>query len=84
MIPTLIGITFVVFMLVALSPGGVGASLQVAGGQMEASSRAIQEAYLEDRYGLGDPAPVQYVRWLGRVSPIKFGERAHPRAPLAR
>lgn len=76
MIPTLIGITFVVFMLVALSPGGVGASLRVAGGQMEASSRAIQEAYLEDRYGLGDPAPVQYLRWLGRVSPIKFGERA--------
>lgn len=75
MIPTLIGITFLVFMLIALSPGGIGASLRVAGGQMEASSRAMQEAYLEERYGLADPPVVQYVRWLGRISPIKFGQR---------
>ncbi len=75
MIPTLIGITFLVFMIIALAPGGIGASLKVAGGQMEATSAAIREAYLEDRYGLDDPAPVQYVRWLGRVSPIKFGTR---------
>lgn len=75
MIPTLIGITFMVFMIIALSPGGVGAALRAAGGQMEANSRALREAYLEDRYGLDDPAVVQYVRWLGRVSPIKFGGR---------
>ncbi|MFN0132220.1 MAG: ABC transporter permease [Phycisphaerales bacterium] len=73
MIPTLIGITFLVFMLVALSPGGIGAGLRFAGGQMEASKRAQQEAYLEDRYGLDDPAVVQYVRWLGRISPVKVG-----------
>lgn len=75
MIPTIIGITFMVFMLIALSPGGVGAGLRVAGGQMEATSRALAEAYLEDRYGLNDPVLVQYGRWLSRVSPIKFGER---------
>ncbi len=75
MIPTIIGITFLIFMLIALSPGGIGAGLRVAGGQMEASSRALQEAYLEDRYGLNDPVVVQYGRWLGRVSPVKFGQR---------
>lgn len=75
MIPTLIGITFVVFMIIALAPGGIGASLRVAGGEMEANTRAIREAYLEDRYGLDAPAPVQYVRWLGRISPVKFGTR---------
>lgn len=75
MIPTLIGITFVVFMIIALAPGGIGASLRVSGGQMDATSRAVREAYLEDRYGLDDPAPVQYIRWLGRISPIKFGTR---------
>ncbi len=76
MIPTLIGITFLVFMLIALSPGGIGAGLRVqGGGQMEATSVAIQQAYLNDRYGLDDPPVVQYVRWLGRVSPVKFGER---------
>jgi ABC-type dipeptide/oligopeptide/nickel transport system permease component len=75
MFPTLIGITFLVFMLVALSPGGIGASLTMAGGQMEATSRALQEAYLEDRYGLNDSPPRQYIRWLGRISPVKFGQR---------
>lgn len=75
MIPTLIGITFLVFMLIALSPGGIGASLSSAGGQMDTSSRAQQQAYLEDRYGLDSPVITQYFRWLGRVSPIKFGQR---------
>lgn len=75
MFPTLIGITFLVFMLVAMSPGGIGASLSMAGGQMEATSRAMQEAYLEDRYGLNYSPPRQYIRWLGRISPVKFGQR---------
>lgn len=75
MIPTLIGITFLVFMIIALAPGGIGASLRQSSGQMEANSAAIREAYLEDRYGLDDSPPVQYLRWLGRVSPIKFGTR---------
>tara|TARA_R110000782_G_scaffold20675_19_gene55938 strand:- start:40440 stop:41978 length:1539 start_codon:yes stop_codon:yes gene_type:complete len=81
MIPTVIGMTFMVFALIALSPGGVGAALNVSGGgQMDSGSRAQQMAYLEDRYGLGDPVVVQYARWLGRVSPIKFGTRDQ-RAP---
>jgi ABC-type dipeptide/oligopeptide/nickel transport system permease component len=75
MIPTLLGITFLVFMLVALSPGGIGAALRLQSGQMDATSAALQQAYLEDRYGLDDPAALQYVRWLGRISPIKFGQR---------
>lgn len=75
MIPTLLGITFLVFMLIALSPGGIGAAIRQAGGQAEATSRALQEAYLEDRYGLDDPAVMQYLRWLSRISPIKFGAR---------
>jgi peptide/nickel transport system permease protein len=81
MIPTVIGMTFMVFALIALSPGGVGAALSVSGGgQMDAGSRAQQQAYLEDRYGLDDSVFVQYVRWLGRVSPVKFGTRDQ-RAP---
>jgi peptide/nickel transport system permease protein len=77
MIPTLIGITFLVFMMVALAPGGIGASLKVsAGGAMQSQQgTALLQAYLEDRYGLDDPVVVQYVRWLGRISPVKFGAR---------
>lgn len=76
MIPTLIGMTLLIFLLVAMSPGGVGAALQVSGGgQMDSGSVAQQRAYLEDRYGLDDPVLLQYVRWVGRVSPVKFGSR---------
>ena len=77
MIPTLFGITFLVFMLLALSPGGIGASLRSAGGNVDADAKAsLQMLYLEDRYGLDDPAVVQYFRWLSRISPLKFGERS--------
>ncbi len=77
MIPTLFGITFLVFMLLALSPGGIGASLRAAGGEVDADSKAsLQMLYIEDRYGLDDHPVVQYFRWLGRISPVKFGQRA--------
>ncbi len=77
MIPTLFGITFMVFMLLAMAPGGIGASLRAAGGNVDADSKAsLQLLYIEDRYGLDDHAVVQYFRWLGRISPIKFGDRA--------
>jgi peptide/nickel transport system permease protein len=88
MIPTLLGITFLVFMIVALAPGGIGAALAVGtGGTLQASSGvAIQQAYLEDRYGLSDPVVVQYGRWLGRISPVKFGTRDQvlPKGALVR
>jgi ABC-type dipeptide/oligopeptide/nickel transport system permease component len=75
MLPTVVGITFLVFLLLALSPGGIGAAAAAAGGQQDASKAAILEAYLQDRYGLNDPVLVQYVRWLHRISPVKFGTR---------
>ncbi len=76
MIPTLFGITLLVFMLLALSPGGIGASLTVSAGAMQSQSGiAIAKAKMEDRYGLNEPAIVQYWRWLGRISPIKIGKR---------
>jgi peptide/nickel transport system permease protein len=76
MIPTLLGITLLVFGLVAMAPGGIGAGLQVSGGQMSDTSRVMQmQAYLEDRYGLNDPVLVQYGRWLAQISPVKFGPR---------
>jgi len=77
MIPTLIGITFIVFMMIAISPGGIGAGLKVSGGgQMQSTSSAsLQQAKIEDRYGLNEPPIVQYGRWLVRVSPVKFGPR---------
>jgi ABC-type dipeptide/oligopeptide/nickel transport system permease component len=69
MVPTLIGITFIVFTLVALAPGGVKARLDA--GTADADTRAAEEAYLSDRYGLDDHPLLQYAHWLARLSPIR-------------
>ncbi len=73
MVPTLVGVTAVVFFIMALSPGGVGGSeSSVAGGEMAAESQQAQKEYLDRRDGLEAPLVVQYGRWLNRVSPIGF------------
>ncbi|MEM9419450.1 MAG: ABC transporter permease [Planctomycetota bacterium] len=72
MIPTLIGVTAVVFFTMALSPGGVGGSEAAAGGELEGKSQQAQLEYINERYGLNEPLLVQYGRWLNRVSPVGF------------
>src|SRR5580765_5004768 len=68
-IPTLIGMTMLVFFDMALSPGGAGADMGKAEGMRPEERRALQK-YLNERYGLDKPLFVQYLRWLNRVSPI--------------
>jgi len=71
-IPTLIGATLVIFMLMALSPISIVDVLLPPGGNLQPGQRAARETYLQERYGLGDPAAVQYLRWLNNISPVGF------------
>ena len=71
MIPTLVGITLVVFLVMAMSPGGVGASLLNEGAMRPEEAQALRR-YSEKRYGLDKPWHIQYARWLNQVSPIGF------------
>ena len=71
-IPTLIGATAVIFMLMALAPIDIIDVLLPPGGEMLPGARAQREAYLQERYGLKDPAPIQYLRWLNNISPVGF------------
>ena len=70
MIPTLIGITMLVFFVMALSPGNVSTMLRSAEGDMRPEERRRIEEYIRKRYGLGDPLIVQYGRWLNHISPV--------------
>lgn len=70
MIPTLIGITMLVFFVMALSPGKVTTVLLSAEGNMRPEERQRIEKYIQERYGLKDPLIVQYGRWLNHVSPV--------------
>jgi len=74
MIPTLVGVTAVVFFVMALAPGGFGGTvLTQDGAQTEGDeARRIRE-YFNKRYGLDKPAYVQFGRWINQVSPLGFG-----------
>jgi microcin C transport system permease protein len=72
MVPTLLGITLLVFLVMGLAPGGVAAALLSAEGAMRPQEREAMRAYLNQRYGLDKPLLVQYGRWLNQVSPVGF------------
>lgn len=72
MFPTLIGITIVVFAVMAAAPGGISAQSLVEGQNLEPEVKKAMEDYYNRLYGLDQPAPVQYLRWLNNVSPVGF------------
>ncbi|OYN85215.1 ABC transporter permease [Parenemella sanctibonifatiensis] len=63
-IPTLLAISMVAFFIIQLPPGDF-LTAQVAA--LEAQGQSVDPAYLEalrQRYGLGEPLPVQYAKWM--------------------
>jgi len=69
---TLIGISLITFLMIAMAPGDP-ASLQTSEiMDPEMSNRVYEE--LREYYGLNDPIPVRYVKWLGRIATLDFGE----------
>lgn len=72
MIPTLLGITLLVFSVMAAAPGGISAQSLAGGLDMKPDERKALEDYYNKRYGLDDPAPIQYLRWLNNISPVGF------------
>ena len=72
MIPTLLGITIVVFSVMAAAPGGLSAQALVEGQNLDPEAKQAMEDYYNRIYGLDQPAPIQYLRWLNNISPIGF------------
>jgi peptide/nickel transport system permease protein len=69
-VPTLLGITIVTFLTMALSPGGLQGVIVNQEGSLDPKQRAAIRQFLERKYGLDKPLPVQYLIWLNKVSPI--------------
>jgi peptide/nickel transport system permease protein len=70
MIPTLIGVTFIVFILVRSVPGDV---VDLISGDYGSMDPAAKEALKKD-LGLDQNIPEQYVKWLGKIVRFDFGE----------
>lgn len=70
-VPTLIGITLVTFVIISLAPGDP-AKFQAQGVMNPKMSIRVYEE-LRKYYGLDQPIHVRYVRWLGRLARLDFG-----------
>ena len=75
---TVLGVTILTFALIKLAPGDP-VSLMVAG---SADVSPADLVALRQAYGLDDPLPRQYLRWLGRVVQGDFGQSLLYRRPV--
>ena len=82
MIPTLLGITVMVFAISRIAPGDPVSLSMGPGGQMDAERAAdVREARMR-LYGLDKPVHIQYGRWLWRVVRFDFGDSIKHHRPV--
>jgi peptide/nickel transport system permease protein len=70
MVPTLLGVTLLVFVMVRLYPGDV---LAIIAGDYGAIDQETKDSILRE-FQLDKNVPTQYVLWLARVSQFDFGK----------
>ena len=78
LIPLLVGITLMCFAVIHLTPGDPA----VAGGELNPKISLQARERLMEFYGLRDPLPVQYGRWLGRLARLDFGRSITDNRPV--
>jgi peptide/nickel transport system permease protein len=72
MIPTLIGVTIVVFGVMSLTPGEAGGEDLTAVEGLDPEQVAAIREYRRTRFGLDQPPHIRYLRWINQVSPVGF------------
>ena len=95
-IPTLIGITFLTFLITRVVPGGpveqammerqfAGAESGISSDRGGAREGLTEEdlAYLNKLYGFDKPLLIAYVDWLGRILVFDLGESYRYNEPVA-
>jgi peptide/nickel transport system permease protein len=70
-IPVLILITILVFVLIEIAPGDM-VDYFMSDEALTYMSEADVQA-LRERLGYGDPAPIRYLKWVGRIAQGDFG-----------
>jgi peptide/nickel transport system permease protein len=69
-VPLLVGISLISFLVIYAAPGGPVEMATDLNPKVTAEARERLMAY----YGLDQPVHVQYVRWLGRMATLDFGQ----------
>jgi peptide/nickel transport system permease protein len=78
LIPTLFGVSLIIFVIMRLLPGDV-AQVALGGGQGVSEEQIAQ--YRRD-LGLDRPIPVQYVEWIGGLARLDAGTSLLTKAPI--
>jgi peptide/nickel transport system permease protein len=79
LIPTLIGMSLLIFVMLRLLPGDIVDLM--TGGDIAASAEAKQA--LREAFGLADPLPIQYVKWVGGLARGDLGLSLRSREPIS-
>ncbi|MGK2935121.1 MAG: ABC transporter permease [Gemmatimonadaceae bacterium] len=80
-IPLLLGIATITFIIVRLAPGDPMDMYLEQRVQRDVDPAVIE--LLRKKYGLDQPLPVQYAKWIGNVARGDFGESFRYRRPVA-
>jgi peptide/nickel transport system permease protein len=78
LIPTLIGMSMLIFVMMRLLPGDIVDAM--VGMDSTVTDEAKQE--LREAFGLADPWPVQYTRWMGEILRGDLGTSFRSREPI--
>ena len=76
-VPVLLGVSIIVFVIMRLLPGD---PIIIMFGEQATSAEVIER--LRAEYGLNDPIPVQYIRFLGAALTGDFGRSIRTSAPV--
>jgi peptide/nickel transport system permease protein len=78
LVPTLIGMSLLIFMMVRLMPGDVVDALM----GMDAEATPEERAKMRADLGLDKPVPIQYVDWINDILHGNLGESYRTREPI--
>jgi len=78
-IPVFFGITMLVFLFVALAPGDAASAYTKP--EFQANPAAL--AAVRERFGLDQPLPIRYVRWLANAVQGELGYRTVGGQPIS-
>lgn len=81
-VPVLIGITIITFIFTELAPGDA-VSFMILSHMGESGDIELDVEALRAKYGLDQPAPVRYLRWMGGILQGNMGVRIRTQQPVS-
>lgn len=82
-VPTLLGVTLMIFLIMRVVPGDVAATI-LMGPDQNAVFTEEQRRNLEEELGLDKPLPVQYITWVWGLVRLDLGKSWETKIPIAR